>query len=279
MSNNLLIAVLMFTLLFGCKSHETQIGQVDKTIPKLTDKNSSVRDYSISALLWQQNAAEYRALAYQAFNVAKIQLDDILENKTEYKKPLAIVTDIDETVLNNSPYNGKLIELNVEYDKTSWLEWGSKKKAKAVPGSLNFFKYAQSKGVKVFYVSNRYDVQKSETLENLQQLGFPFSDEAHILLRTDDSGKESRRLKIKESYEIIMLLGDNLSDFSDVFDNQSTNVRNNKVDSLMVYFGSKFIVLPNAIYGDWETKGILENNYDWTNFQKDSIMRAKIISY
>jgi len=129
------------------------------------------------------------------------------------------------------------------------------------------------------FVSNRLSEQKSETLENLQLLGFPFSDETHILLRTGIGGKEPRRSKIKESHEIIMLIGDNLSDFSEVFDDQSTVVRNRRVDSLKTVFGNRFIVLPNPMYGDWETKGILEKNYNWTNSQKDSIRLSKIISH
>lgn len=279
MRNKLLITVFVFTLFIGCKSHKPQTGQVDTNISKIENTSISVQEYSILTVLWQQHAAEYRALTYQAFNTAKIQLDAILDNKTETKKPLAIVTDIDETILNNSPYNGMLIELDEEYSKSSWLKWGKEKKAKAVPGSLNFFQYAKSKSVEVFYLSNRLSIQKSETLVNLRQLRFPFSDEKHILLRSGVSGKETRRLKIKETHEIVMLIGDNLSDFSDVFDDQSTVIRNHKVDSLKAYFGNKFIVLPNAMYGDWETKGILEKNYNWSIFQKDSIRRAKIIGF
>ena len=272
----LLIAVLTFTLLAGCKAQVTEIAR-DQT--KTEEITSSIKDYSLLSLLWQQHAAEYRALTYQAFNTATIQLDDILENKTKSEIPLAIVTDIDETVLNNSPYNGRLIERNEDYSKTSWLEWVKQKKAKAVPGSLHFFKYAQSKNVEVFYLSNRSSIQKSETIENLKNLGFPFTDDDHVLLKTDFDGKESRRKRIMESHQIIMLIGDNLSDFSEVFDDQSTMMRNHKVDSLKAYFGNKFIILPNAMYGDWETNGILEGNYNWTSFQKDSIRRAKIKGY
>ena len=110
-------------------------------------------------------------------------------------------------------------------------------------------------------------------------MGFPFADENHILLRTDEGGKETRRKKIQRSHDIVMLIGDNLSDFSEVFDGQPTKVRNRKADSLKTYFGNKYIVLPNAMYGDWETKGILEGKYYWTNFQKDSIRHSKVINY
>jgi len=137
-----------------------------------------------------------------------------------------------------------MIEAGEDYSKVSWLEWGKEKKAKAVPGALNFIKYAQSKGVDVYYVSNRLFEQKSETLENLQKTGFPYADAAHVLLRDNGSGKEPGRLQVQESHEIVLLIGDNLSDFSEVFDNQSTDVRNRRVDSLKTVFGNRFIVLP-----------------------------------
>jgi 5'-nucleotidase (lipoprotein e(P4) family) len=238
-----------------------------------------MREYSIQSVLWQQHAAEYRALAYQAFNLAQMQLDDILENKTEHVKPIAIITDIDETVLDNSPYSGKQIELDEDFTVLRWTEWVKQKKAKALPGALNFFNYAKRQGVDVFYISNRSINQKMETIENLQVMGFPFADKAHVLLKDTISGKEPRRLQVQETHDIVLLLGDNLSDFSEVFDNRSTLERNKSVDSLKALFGVKFIVLPNAIYGDWETNGILEKKNDWSNFQKDSIRHQKIISY
>jgi 5'-nucleotidase (lipoprotein e(P4) family) len=76
-----------------------------------------------------------------------------------------------------------------------------------------------------------------------------------------------------------MLLGDNLSDFMDVFDKKSTQVRNKLVEGMKDDFGRKFIVLPNPMYGDWETKGIYEGRYDWSAQQKDSIRKAKLLAY
>ena len=147
---NLLITVFVSTLLIGCKS---QITQAEYETPRIENVNIPVREYSILAVLWQQHAAEYRALAYQAFNIAQMKLDDILNHRNEVdsKIPLAIVTDIDETILNNSAYNGKMIELGEDCSKVSWLEWGKEKKAKAVPGALSFFKYAKSKEVDVYF--------------------------------------------------------------------------------------------------------------------------------
>ncbi len=279
MKNKILIAFFTFSLFIGCRSQQPQISQIREIQPKTENVSVSIREYSVQAVLWQQNAAEYRALTYQAFNLAKLRLDIILKNNKKPTKPLAIITDIDETILDNSPYSGKQIQLDEAFSKSRWLKWGKEKKAKAIPGALNFFNYAKSKGVEVFYISNRLSIQKKETIENLVLLGFPFADEAHVLLKEHSSGKEPRRSIVKKSHEILLLLGDNLSDFSAVFDNKSTTERNQRADSLKVVFGKKFIVLPNPMYGDWETKGILEGNYNWTSFQKDSIRHSKINSY
>ena len=80
-------------------------------------------------------------------------------------------------------------------------------------------------------------------------------------------------------YEVVLYLGDNLSDFSQVFDGHSTAVRGQFAASLEKEFGGQFIVLPNAMYGDWESKGIYEGRRDWTAAQKDSLRLSKIQSY
>lgn len=271
-----IVAIAALTVLFSCKVAVTdgQAGRAGKD-----GKHISVRDYSIAAVLWQQRSAEYRALAYQAFNVARMQLDDYLENNPKSDKPLAIVTDIDETILDNSPYSGKQIELDEDYTTERWDEWVDKKNAKAVPGALDFFQYAASKGITTFYITNRDEHQKQVTVENLKSVGFPNADNQHILLRGKSSEKETRRDQVNKTHNVIMLIGDNLSDFSYAFEKRSGEARNKSADSLKSYFGTKYIVLPNPIYGDWETQGIFEGKYNWTEFQKDSIRRVKVIGY
>ena len=137
--------------LFGCG---IQISQQTTQINPEQKNKIPVREYSVQSILWVQHAAEYKALCYQAFNVAKFQLDKILSEGNNKGKPLAIVTDIDETIFNNSPYEAKLITDNVEYSHDTWVEWEKLKKAKPIPGSLEFLNYAKSKGVQVFYISN-----------------------------------------------------------------------------------------------------------------------------
>ncbi len=237
------------------------------------------REYSIQSVLWQQHAAEYRALAYQTYRLARLRLNQILSAEEKRIIRPAVLTDIDETVLDNSPFNGKLIALDSAYSKNLWLEWGEMADADTIPGALEFFKYAAEKGVEIFYISNRYAEQKSATIKNLKKFGFPYTDESHILLREKSSGKESRRQSVAETHEIVLLLGDNLSDFSGVFDRQNTEKRNALVDSLNQMFGDRFIIFPNPMYGDWESQGIYQGRNDWTPAQLDSLRRQKIQSF
>ena len=201
------------------------------------------------SLYWQKNSAEYVALSYQAYNLAKFRLDEKLNS--EFNKRPAIVIDLDETVLNNLPYNEMLIDSSEIFTQESWSKWVNKKIATKVPGSLEFINYAKSKNVKIVYLSNRRVENYDPTKENLVSLGYPFDEDTLMLLR-DETGDKTARRNTLNDYEIIMLLGDNLADFNYIFYKKSNNERIQSVDSLSKMFGDKFIVLPNLIYGDWE---------------------------
>ena len=171
------------------------------------------------------------------------------------------------------------IQKDLDYTKEDWIEWGKLKQAKALPGAVKFCNLADSLNIEVFYISNRYNIQLEETVANMKELGLPNSDTSHVFLRTNSSEKQERRDRVLENHEVVLYMGDNLSDFSNAFDNQSSEARNTLVDQMQESFGAKFIVFPNPMYGDWETKGVYENNRSWTDHQKDSIRHAKLISY
>ncbi|MCB1024068.1 MAG: 5'-nucleotidase, lipoprotein e(P4) family, partial [Acidobacteria bacterium] len=203
-------------------------------------------------------AAEYRALTYQAFNLAQMQLDadKKLSKKlprSERKRPRAIVIDIDETVIDNSPAQAKLIKENAAFTIESFFEWKKAMKAKAVPGALDFLKYAKSKGFDIYYVSNVPDSFKEVTVAGLDALGFPDADNDHVLLITDSSSKEPRRRKVGETPRIVMFIGDSLNDLSEVFEGRSVEERFAEVDKARKMWGTKFIVIPNPTYGAWES--------------------------
>lgn len=221
-------------------------------------------DYQLGATLYMQKAAEYRALCYQAFNWARktIEADRLTRKKlakTERRKPLAVVVDIDETMLDNSPAQAVGIIRRVGFNYPDWYAWGEMRKAKAIPGAVDFANFAKSQGVRIFYVSNRDQNQLQATIDNLVKVGFPDISAANVLLRQKDangkniSTKTPRRDFVAKDYRIVALIGDNLNDLSDVYENKSVAERFAEVDKAREFYGGKFIVLPNAMYGDWES--------------------------
>jgi 5'-nucleotidase (lipoprotein e(P4) family) len=215
------------------------------------DQNSSNQDHLIMSTLWFQHSAEMRASFYQAFNLAEIMLNRHLEVLPANSKP-AIVIDIDETVLDNSPFQGQVIFDSKPYTQPFWEEWTSLSIAETLPGALEFLNLAKEKGVEVFYVTNRKETEREATLKNLVEQGLPFAENKYLILRTEESSKESRRKKIAETYTILLLIGDNLNDFAEVFENRNENNGFAAVDEFKKEFGRRFIILPNPMYGEWE---------------------------
>lgn len=218
-------------------------------------------EYQAGAILFMQKAGEYRALTYQAFNLARMQLDADFEKKnlkrlpkTERKRARAVVVDVDETVLDNSPHQAFLVTNRLPFSGDVWTQWINQRKAKAIPGAAEFLTYASGKGVKVFYVTNRDEIHRQGTIDNLKQTGFPDASDETVLVRVaGESSKEARRQKILEKYRIVLLIGDNLNDLAKQFEQKSIADRFAEVDKTREMFGKKFIVLPNAMYGDWES--------------------------
>lgn len=222
-------------------------------------------DYQIGATLFMQKAAEFRALSFQAFNLARWQLDADLDKKnvkklpkSERKRPRAIIVDIDETVLDNSPAQAADIKNHRSFNLPTWYEWSKMQSAKAIPGAVEFLNYATSKGVKVFYISNRDEVQKQDTMANLRKVGFRDVSAENVLMRQKDaagnsiSAKMPRRELVSQRYRVVLLVGDNLDDFSDVFERKSVADRFAEVEKIKTEWGKRWIVIPNAMYGTWE---------------------------
>jgi len=248
-----------------------------KKISSIKDETAGIATQGkLFASLFQQRSAEYHALCIQAYNIARYRLDEILHNTTA-SKPKAIITDLDETVLDNSPAEIHQDLQGKGFDNTEWNKWTAKGEADTLPGSFSFFKYAASKGVEIFYISNRDENDRAGTLQNLQRFGFPNADNAHLLLRQNTSGKEVRRQQVIATHDVILLLGDNLSDFTDLFDKKTVDQRLTTVQQLSTEFGNRYIVLPNSVYGDWENA--IYQYKSLTTVQKDSAIKSQLRSY
>ena len=225
----------------------------------------------VMATVWMQASAEYRALCYQSFNLAQISLDRFL-SFYDGDKPVAIIVDADETVIDNSAYEAFLIGNDFGYSSKTWAAWMDAAQATAIPGAVEFLNYAKGKGVDVFYVSNRKMVGYQGTQKNLNALGFPFVDQKHLLLRTDTGDKQPRRDLVAKEYEIAFLMGDNLNDFMNVFAKKSVDERFAETDKLKDRWGKKFIVLSNPTYGDWEGS-IYGGNWGASPAEKDKMRK------
>lgn len=201
------------------------------------------------AALWQQWAGEYRALCLQAYRAAGERVEVMRHQQT--LRPRAIVTDIDETVLDNSPYSAAVALAGKQWSQASWEAWTKKAAAEPVPGALAFFRFAAESGFTIYYITNRQESERAATLKNLQRWGFPQADDAHLLMSSGNSDKEPRRQEVAKKFEIAMLVGDNLNDFSGIFYRQPADARNAKVEEIRQELGSRYILIPNAMYGDW----------------------------
>jgi 5'-nucleotidase (lipoprotein e(P4) family) len=198
-------------------------------------------------------SGEKRALAYQAFALARMVLDRDLRTRSRMKR--AVIVDVDETILDNSRHEAWQIKNNRAYNSADWTAWCNRAEAEAVPGAVEFLRYANSRGVRVFYITNRKTVEKDGTARNLKQLGFPEVNDETLLVRTDSqsSSKEPRRQSVAAKYRIVLLMGDDLNDFSDVFEKSKTAAaRMAAADQNRAQFGARFIMLPNPMYGHWE---------------------------
>ncbi len=204
----------------------------------------------VQALMWSQFSAEAEALYIQGYNIAGRIVKD--SAAIQHEKPWAVILDIDETVLDNSPFDVERKRNSMAYSEEIWGEWCERREAIALPGALEFTLLAEQLGVEVFYISNRRVALLEPTLDNLNDLGFPFSDTIHVVLKTETSSKDARRAAVMTDHEILLMIGDNLGDFDGIFDDRSENFGKNDVRKMKDEFGSRFIMLPNPMYGKWE---------------------------
>ena len=252
--------------------------------------SSEDQDHLILATLWYQKSAEMRALYYQCFRNAETALRENLElqrkasaahehhlaespavsalssgetgrtdsdtsapgdsGPVSHKKP-AVVLDIDETLLDNSTFQGWQVLEKEPFNNDDWYRWVKLARARPLPGAVEFTRYADSLGVEVFYVSNRTIREMGPTIENMAAFGFVNADSTHMLLKDATSSKVERRAMIENDYEILLLIGDNLADLSGIYEKRGPDYGFEAVEADRHLFGTKYIVLPNPMYGNW----------------------------
>ena len=231
---------------------------------------------NLNAVLWVQRSQEYRASALQTWKLAGAQLDAALAdgswtallpeeggNHQSAKLKPAVVVDVDETVLDNSPYQARLVRDGSSYNDATWEAWVDERKAQPVPGAVQFAQAAAAKGVTMIYISNRTAAMKYATIANLRAVGFPVADDSVYLgLGTPVPGctehgseKGCRRQLVAQNYRVLMQVGDQFTDFLQVEDN-SLAARDLLLDKYQGWIGSRWWILSNPTYGGWEGAAI-----------------------
>ena len=215
---------------------------------------------------WVRTAPEYDAVAREAFRLAMDRLPEALEHPFwtaaveqtgGYQElPPAVIVDVDETILDNTPFQARMIHEGEEFDPEAWAAWVEEAAARPVPGALEFARAAERRGVEIFYVTNRDQPLEAATRRNLQAVGFPLgpAGQDRVLTRGErrewTSDKSSRRAAVARRHRILLIIGDDLNDFL------SARLSPAQRDSLAARYddrwGRQWIMLPNPLYGSWE---------------------------
>jgi len=222
---------------------------------------------NLNAVLWAQTSAEYKASARQAYALATSMLSIALADPTwttvlEQQSsdltglPPAVILDVDETVFDNSPNQGRQIVDDADFATDTWHAWVREERAGQVPGALAFTQAAASMGICVFYVTNRRHEVEDATWNNLQVHGFPLDPDVDTILTRDElpewgSDKGTRRAHVASGHRVLLQLGDNLGDFLSGVDVDG-GARAVMVTSHADYWGQRWIMLPNPQYGSWD---------------------------
>ena len=219
----------------------------------LKQKQQYQAETETMGLLWMRTSAEYRALAYQGYNVAMNAVKMAVTDPSHQRKPLAIVLDADETVVDNTKLMGEsIVNGNGRFDAPWWRQAVHQGKSQAMPGAVEFLNEVHKQGVEIFYVSNRYaPVNLDVTIQNFKELGFPSVDKDHVLLFEKDSDKQPRFDMIAKKYYVVVYMGDNAGDFPIGTKGKTLAERNSIIDAHKEDFGTTFVVFPNPAYGSW----------------------------
>jgi 5'-nucleotidase (lipoprotein e(P4) family) len=211
-----------------------------------------VKEFAMG-LRYQQQSAEVRALQLQAYALARANLQAAIDKAADPSK-LAVVTDLDETAIDNSALLVRDMQACHVYDSwDTWGDWELRGKPRPIPGALEFFDFADKAGVAIYYISDRFGEaeNKAATIATLKELGFPQVSDDHVLLY--GTTKVERRAVVAKDHQIVLLLGDTLHDFDGVFRKAATDVKRAEVDKNAAHFGADWIVFPNATYGEWSS--------------------------
>jgi len=222
---------------------------------------------NLNAVLWDQTSVEFKANTTGAYALGKLRLDQALADTSWsaaaeqtgdfHALPPAVILDVDDTVLNTSAYQAWTVRAGTSYSGKTWGAYVNAEKDVAIPGAVDFTQYAASKGVKVFYVTNRTKDEEAPTVEEMTKMGFPMGGNVDTFLSSKEqpdwgSAKGTRRAFIAKNYRIVLLFGDNMGDFTDEYTGTVAE-RDAVFAKDAAHWGHDWIALPNPTYGSFES--------------------------
>src|SRR5215469_10946723 len=224
---------------------------------------------NLNAVLWMQTAVEHKAATTQTYRLAQVALlqglrdphwTAALEQNGDFDKlPPAVILDLDETVLDNSILEARIITSAEGYTRDAWNKWMEERNAGLVPGAMDFLQFAHANGVTPIYITNRVcDSSKEDdsTVQNLRKLGVPLDSSVDRLLCAKDSkdnDKGPRRRLVVAKYRILLLFGDQLGDFLSIPASEANLAGREKLyEAHQSLWGERWFQLPNPMYGSWE---------------------------
>ena len=240
------------------------------------ESNNKLRNPLLWAAAWSATSAEFGALCHQAYNLAKLRVDMALQ-VSDREKPLAVIADVDNTVVHAFSYWGYLINEGKDFfEDASWDRWIPENLMTLVPGALAFLKHCQVNDVEVFYVTNRDQGNSTfdYALRQLQYLNLPYADADHLRVFRETSNKAPARDAISQSHELLLLLGDNLNDYKRDYYVADVDERFNLMERDRNDYGDRFILLPNATDGHWVRAIFGESEPAASDENRDILMKA-----
>ncbi len=273
----------LYWLLLALSACASQEPREEISAPASEETTGPAANDKLDAVAWTQAAAEFRAASLGTFAAAWRAIDagiddpawdalppterDAIGNRAQLASlPIAVIADVDETLLDNTPFNARMIvepipgDLAVADSRAAfirrWQEWVADERARALPGAAAFAKRLSEGGVAFYYITNRDDSERDATCRNLVAEGFPVPDcETFVLTRNDAQGrpsaKLSRRATVGSSHRVLAMLGDNLGDFVEGVE-ATRAVRDGLVDAQGSWWGERWFMLANPMYGSWE---------------------------
>ncbi len=293
--HRLLPAFTVVALLVACQPLPTHpVAAAPAAAPVAAPAPVAGPNDGLNAALWMQASVEYRLVAGQTWRSALTQLDRAIKTPTwdalttedrdtpAVGLPPAVIVDVDDTVLDTSTYEARLVKGDLNHDESLWQQWVKQETARPVPGALEFARAAAARGVTLIYITNRVPELAPATLENLRKLGFPLKDDTQLLTRNFvvegceqvGSQKTCQRRQVGRHYRILLQLGDQLDDLLTLTSNTPEG-REEAVRPYLSWVGERWFVLPNPTYGSWES-ALYGDDHDLSPDERRARKRAAL---